>query len=453
MKKSITLISITSIIVMLGSLNAFSQWSPPVNISPNANNAQLNENMGRCLDVSGDTLHVVWSQQTISGRAVYYSHSLDTGLTWSVAVPISDTIGNCYYPAIAVSGSTVHVVWFDNTLSTPASWYRRSLDGGNTWGQRVLIDSNTIFWPGVAASGSLVAMSLNKGIFDSTLVFMRRSIDNGTNWDPEVQVSHRPPVAGRSEDPAIAVLGSDIHLSWNDNRIDTMQIWYSHSPDGGITWNGETRISGSHSYTTMVCPDGPNVDVPYGNYGGGFNVWLRQSADTGSIWGANQQLTSIGGRLYPFEVRNGLNLHIVCDGNGIKYLHSGDGGLTWDSEVALGTGGAPFIAYTGCMLHVIRADSGKIKYIRNPTGNCVTTGVNVIDNASEELKLFPNPTSNYFIIKSSSELGLIIINNIIGELIYQQTSATKEQQIDLNKEPAGVYILSVQGKHFRILKE
>ena len=85
--------------------------------------------MGSCIGVSGDTIHVVWTDKLSSTKAVlYYTRSLDTGLTWSNPIPISSPGGNAWNPAIGVSGSSIHVVWREISTKNGhrASWYKHS---------------------------------------------------------------------------------------------------------------------------------------------------------------------------------------------------------------------------------------------------------------------------------------------------------------------------------------
>src|SRR5580704_918005 len=96
------------VFIMILPYRVFAQWSAPVSISPNAVKAKMNENMGPCIAVSGETIHVIWSDKTTMGSAIYYTHSIDTGHTWSVAVPITDTMGKASMPSLAVSGSNIH---------------------------------------------------------------------------------------------------------------------------------------------------------------------------------------------------------------------------------------------------------------------------------------------------------------------------------------------------------
>ena len=94
----------TSLLILIAlcfySNYSAAQWSVPINISPNARNPLMNENMGPCIAVSGDTVHVIWSDQTSHGSAIYYTRSVDTGHTWSMAVAITDTNGKASMPCI-----------------------------------------------------------------------------------------------------------------------------------------------------------------------------------------------------------------------------------------------------------------------------------------------------------------------------------------------------------------
>ncbi len=427
----------------------YAQWSPGIRLSLNSMNAALNENAGPCLAVSGDTVHVVWSDHRTNGYAIYYDRSVDKGITWSVAVPITDTTGKATMPAIAVSGSGIHVVWMDTLLGIRASYYKRSLDGGNTWGPNVCLDNGTKFWPGIAASGSRLYATLNKEVISgNTEVYLVRSIDNGTTWLPEQQISNAD---GRSEDPAIAVRGADVHLSWNDNRSGTMEIYYIHSQDNGLTWGPETPLTSTNSYSSMVSLNGQNVDVPYGNTeAGNFDIYLRQSADNGSNFGPAMQLTnSSNAEAYPYLVRDGLKLHMVylefMSPNAGYYLHSDDGGVTWDPAFFIGTGLQPFIAYSGCVLHVIWADSGAIHYRRNPTGNCGNPDgiANSPDPAltSHSLSVYPNPASHSFTVSLEQQNFDLEIKDAKGTTIFQTKDIVGKTEINCAKFPEGIYFL------------
>ncbi len=371
-KKSLSAIIIAIVLPTL----LFAQWGASVNLSPNSLSAGQNESMGSCIGVSGNTVHVVWSDKRSSTKAViYYTRSLDAGLTWSNPVTISDTNGNAWNPAIAVNGSSVHVVWRNIVSNVRSSWYVHSLDGGNTWGTPLLIDAAVADWPAVTVSGNMVYV-VNDIVTSTnpynTEIFFLKSSDNGNTWSTHQQITF---ATNRSEDEAITALGSDIYMAWNDKRNGVMQIFYKHSPDNGVTWGADVLINSEPSYGTMVCVNGTHVDVPSsGAPSGHYQLHLDQSADGGTTWGTDLNLSNDTANTYyyPYMVRDGADLHMtyVKSGVGGQYIHSADGGATWSAPFSMGNAGiTPFVAYTGCVVHLVWANAGHIYYARNAAGN------------------------------------------------------------------------------------
>ena len=69
--------------------------------------------------------------------------SSDEGSTWSTPKRLTWTLGAAYDPAIAIdSNKYVHVVWYDATAGNYAIYYKRSADGGLTWGSSQKLASN-----------------------------------------------------------------------------------------------------------------------------------------------------------------------------------------------------------------------------------------------------------------------------------------------------------------------
>src|SRR5665213_2266422 len=236
---------------------SFAQWSAPVNITPNAIYASTNESMGSCIATSGDSVHVVWTDKISSTRAViYYRHSLDTGLTWSNPVALTDTTTNAWNPAIAVCGKNIHVVWRVIDPVNQAhrySYYKHSLDGGTTWGPTIWIDS-TSDWPAVSVSGNNVYIANDRHIdANNSEIFFLRSTNNGATWSPENRLTF---ANLRSEDEAIHAQGNRVHMSWNDNRSGAFQILYKESSDYGVTWGPDLMVVPQTDYSTMVWSDG-----------------------------------------------------------------------------------------------------------------------------------------------------------------------------------------------------
>jgi hypothetical protein len=78
---------------------------------------------------SGNIVHVVWQDNTLGEPDILYRRSLNDGMTFpNIITNLSDDAGFSVDPAIAVSGNSVHVVWTNETPGNPDVLYIRSLD-------------------------------------------------------------------------------------------------------------------------------------------------------------------------------------------------------------------------------------------------------------------------------------------------------------------------------------
>ncbi|OGU14408.1 MAG: hypothetical protein A2X61_12805 [Ignavibacteria bacterium GWB2_35_12] len=378
------------LVLILLCSNIYSQWEPDRKLSTGEVNAQTNENMGQCIAVNGNVVHVVWIDIGNNGNGIYYKRSTDAGVSWGPDTRLTGIPSISDYCSIAVAGNNVHVAYRDSIPGSRTSNYIRSTDGGNTWGSPISLGSY-YWWPSIAASDSIVFVALNSNSSDNSEVWCRRSTNNGTSWGPASQISN---ASGRSEDPSIAAGGGYVHLAWNDNRTDTMQTFYRRSTDLGITWGLEIQRTNSSAfaYCPVLSVSASDVDLVWGDRrNGDFDIYHLHSSDYGSNWGSEERLSSDAlSSIYPNIVRSDSNVHVVWCGSGIFYLHSRDCGTTWDSTVKLVSSSSQpftaFIAVTGTVVHVIWTDSRDghkaIYYKRNPTGNPGSGITNTITTSS-----------------------------------------------------------------------
>jgi hypothetical protein len=89
---------------------------------------------------------------------VHLRTSPDDGLTWGHPTRVTSG-GTALYPcSLELSGSVLHLVWPDSRnrgLWEP--YYKRSTDGGKTWGEDIRLSPGTdLFRLGTAVSGSCV---------------------------------------------------------------------------------------------------------------------------------------------------------------------------------------------------------------------------------------------------------------------------------------------------------
>ncbi len=358
------------LLLLLVASVVHAEWGLDTKLSFGETSVGLSENMGPCLVAQGTTLHVVWSD-TQRGSGIYYSRSTDEGITWAAPVRLSPTPGADVYPYLACVGNYVHLVFIRNN-DTPraASYYKRSTDGGLTWGPDVLLGA-TKFWPGVAAVGANVYVSMETRLPSGiSQVYFLRSTDNGDTWSAQRQVSNG---INRSEDPAIAAAGDNVYLLWNDNRSGTMEAEYRRSTDHGATWGPETALTlpPVNEYTPTILATG--ADVAYADrQSGKFQIFYQHSADGGATWGATQQLSaSTTMAIFPQLARHGQDVYITWPGQ-LFFRHSADGGATWEPVTPLCAtdAGFSFVAASTNAVHLIWIDNRlghkALFYKRNP---------------------------------------------------------------------------------------
>ena len=112
------------------------------------------------IGVSGSELHIVWSDAREIYSKIYYKRSQNGGDSWDEDKRLTD-VGNITSTVsnLAVSGQIVNVVWEDNREGNFHIYYKRSEDGGENWAADTLIsDSGSMSSkrPSVALSGSMV---------------------------------------------------------------------------------------------------------------------------------------------------------------------------------------------------------------------------------------------------------------------------------------------------------
>ncbi len=88
---------------------------------------------------------------------LYYKRSTDDGKTWGADTHLSEGQAGSEHPAIAVSGSNIYTVWHGLRSGSLNIYFKRSTDGGMTWGEDTrLTTSGKSAHSSIAASGSSV---------------------------------------------------------------------------------------------------------------------------------------------------------------------------------------------------------------------------------------------------------------------------------------------------------
>src|SRR4030043_1661045 len=123
-------------------------------------NKRLTNNAGSssypAIAVDGSNIYVVWEDNTPGNLEIYFKKSDEGGATWTTNKRLTNNAGYSYVPAIAVDGSNICVVWEDYTPGNYEIYFKKSDDGGATWATKKRLTNNAgdSQYPAIAADGS-----------------------------------------------------------------------------------------------------------------------------------------------------------------------------------------------------------------------------------------------------------------------------------------------------------
>lgn len=77
-----------------------------------------------------------------------------------------------------------------------------------------------------------------------------------------------------------------------------------------------------------------------------------------------------------------------------------------------------------------------------------TAFANTPENALADLKVFPNPSTGWIQLQlpNANESAQVTITNLAGSVFYENINYNNNENIDLNNQPAGVYLVTIQQK-------
>jgi hypothetical protein len=243
------------------------------------------------VDVSGNIVYVVWVDQTTPAGAgdILFRRSTDGGNTFGTTVNLSNDVGDSAEPSIAKSGSNLYIVWQD--YSNHDVFFKSSADNGATFTSTVNLrmDPHSSNAPQIAASGNYVYVvwgdiTVGTGSsIDQTRLFFRASNNNGGSFG-SVKIS--PGVEDIS--PQIAAAGSNVYIAGQDGSEDRTEIFFIRSTNNGGSFGAPISINNNHEASILgnIIADGNNVYLVWSDLSlfdtKSVEVFFRRSTDNGA---------------------------------------------------------------------------------------------------------------------------------------------------------------------------
>lgn len=252
--------------------------------------------------------------------------------------PILITGGDIWgYPRVAVSGDYVHVVYYDQGVSTLQ--YLRSIDRGDTWDPVVTLPTTgVVHKPAIAASGQYVNI-VYRG--QSHNIYLFRSTDNGNTFTGPLLLG-----GGSAYEPDVAADGANVYVIWL-TYYPSYDLYYTWSTDGE---NFETPSNLTNSTieeeSARIAAAGGNVHIAWTERDQGTSsddAYVMRSPDNGATWAA--KLTLWTAPITTFDrvaiAAYGLGVYVDRDNappNGPAQRVSTSSGVTFGNSIWLGAG-------------------------------------------------------------------------------------------------------------------
>jgi hypothetical protein len=233
---------------------------------------QLNDDFeeGQAVAVSGNNVFVVWDSDS---SEILYKRSIDGGATYSDIVILSDDSidTRSQNPSISVVGSNIFVVWSDSGQIL----LRKSIDNGVNFGPPVLVSTLTL---ATQAAGSVDMIGVGNAVYvvwsenmtggdTGDEIFFTKSVNGGVTFMQKINLSNNP---GDSNSPSIGAFRNIVHIVWADSTTESghREILYRKSFNGGNTFANAINLS-----NTQLGSSNPSLAVFNNNL---YLVWEDQ---------------------------------------------------------------------------------------------------------------------------------------------------------------------------------
>lgn len=213
------------------------EWEPDQRLTFDPAWSFTSEDGKYCVGVgSGEVVHVVWMDERPE-EEIYYKRSTDGGISWGPDTRLTDNGNNAdNRPCIAVCDNQLHVVWFyEPELFNWEICYKNSTDGGVSWGPEIRLtnDPTSAQFSSVVASDANVHVVWHDNRSGSAEIYYKHSTDFGITWSADTHLTNAD---GSSFFASMAIADTVLHLVWTDSRDgnSNFEIYYKRDPTGNM---------------------------------------------------------------------------------------------------------------------------------------------------------------------------------------------------------------------------
>jgi len=208
-----------------------------------------------------------------SSRGVFLIKSTDWGNSFGSPVKLNqlnDVNSASYLPDVKIGASVnnVYIVWTEFTGQYKDVFFIRSTDGGNSFSSKKNLSANI----GQSVEAELETAGNNvfvvwtdyTNVNGTPEVLFKRSVDGGSSFGKVINVSNSP---GASGEPQVGASGNNVYVIWDDTDPNSLTVILKKSSDDGHTF-GNNKVITSNGML-------PLVDVSSDNKV--YLLWMQQA--------------------------------------------------------------------------------------------------------------------------------------------------------------------------------
>ena len=290
-------------------------WRPIVRLSSSSGRIDY-----PTVAASGSDVHVAWTD-SITG-AVKLASSTDGGATFrtlSLGTTGAGTTANkAGIPAVAVSGSTVIVVWLQN--NSGAIRARVSTNRGRTWGSILALASTSNGSFGTAVRGSRIGVTWTDG---QGVIYRQRTL---SGWTAPVVVVPTDGVHGQAAWTVALQDPNRVALTWTDDADAPgwSSLRWIESADGGASWYAQQTIESweaaprrANDFASVLWPSASSRTIVWNGWTPGgstsYRLWIRRGNGLSVATATTKQAT-------PYRAAEAAAPSTPGDGNALRPL-------------------------------------------------------------------------------------------------------------------------------------
>ena len=198
---------------------------------------------------SNNNTYVVW-QESVPGNIdrnyeIFFKKSSDDGNSFGERIQVSDNIGFSEHPQMASENNNLYVVWADDTNVNKQIYFKKSNNGGNSFGEQMLLsDSNSnAFNHEISSFGDNVYVVWLEKVPNGPYRIMLASSNDGANtFHKPITLSEN---AVAQTFPKISSFDGHVYVAWNveDQPNTRSGVYFISSTDNGMTFGNISKLN------------------------------------------------------------------------------------------------------------------------------------------------------------------------------------------------------------------